>query len=84
MNLIIAFYNLKNNKSNHRLLVKKGGFLSNNIYLRLLLNQNGSYMEQLSLYIRLLVKKGCFYHLIQTRFPIDSEKRALLVKKRCF
>lgn len=84
MNLIVAFYILKNNKSNRRLLVKKGCFLSNNICLRLLLNQNKSYMEQPSLYIRLLVKKGCFYHLIQTIFPIDSEKRALLVKKRCF
>jgi len=41
-------------------------------------------MEQPSLYIRLLVKKGDFYHLIQTKFPLDSEKRALLVKKRCF
>jgi len=41
-------------------------------------------MEQPSLYIRLLVKMGCFYHLIQTKFPLDSEKRALLVKKRCF
>lgn len=84
MNLIISFYNLKNNKSNRCLLVKKGGFLSNNICLRLLLNQNESYMEQPSLYIRLLVKKGCFYHLIQTKFPLDSKKRALLVKKRCF
>ena len=84
MNLIIAFYNLKNNKSNRRLLVKKGCFLSYNIYLRLLLIQNESYMEQPSLYIRLLVKKGCSYHLIQTKFPLDSENRALLVKKRCF
>jgi len=41
-------------------------------------------MEQPSLYIRLLVKKGCFYHLIQTKLTFDSEKRALLVKKRYF
>ena len=41
-------------------------------------------MEQPSLYIRLLVKKGCFYHLIQTKLLFDSEKRAILVKKRCF
>jgi len=41
-------------------------------------------MEQPSLYIRLLVKKGCFYQLIQTKIPYDSKKQALLVKKRCF
>ena len=80
----MSFYNLKNNKLNRRLLVKKGCFLSNNICLRLLSNQNESFMEQLSLNIRLLVKKGCFCHLIQTKILFDSEKRALLVKKRCF
>lgn len=84
MNLIIAFYNLKNNKSNRRLLVKKGGFLSNNIYLRLLLNQNEPFMEQPSPNIGLLVKKGGFCHLIQTKMPYDSRKQVLLVKKRCF
>jgi len=41
-------------------------------------------MEQLSPNIGLLVKKGCFFHLIQTKTPLDSKKRALLVKKRCF
>ena len=38
-------------------------------------------MEQLSPNIGLLVKKGCFYYLIQTKLLFDSEKRALLVKK---
>ena len=84
MNLIIAFNNQKNNKSNRCLLVKKRCFLSNNICLRLLLNQNESFIGLSSPNIGLLVKKGGFYHLIQNKIPFDSEKRALLVKKRCF